>query len=145
MPSGGPYLKAALICESVVEDKQGVLSLIRVVDRVISTAIGRDAPATMPAFNHRLMAVVMLTSGEFTGSAEISLTLQGPAGLRRALGTSGVLFEGNDRGVNLVAEMNMTIETEGLYWIEVHLAKELLTQIPMRVVYSRVSQNLPPP
>jgi len=145
VPANGPYLKAAVLCESVIEDKQGVLSLIRVVDRVISTAVGPGAPSAMPKFNHRLMAVVMLTSGEFTGTAEISLTLQDPAGIRRALGTSGVLFEGNDRGVNLVAEMNMTIETEGLYWLEVHLGNELLTRIPMRIVYSRVSQNLPPP
>lgn len=144
MLTNGPYLKAAVLCESVIEDKQGVLSLIRVVDRVISTAIGPAAPTTMPPINHRLMAVVMMTSGEFTGSAEVSLVLQDPAGIRQPLGTTGVLFEGNDRGANIVAEMVMTLQTEGLYWLEVHLNQDLLTRVPMRVVYSRQSQSLPP-
>jgi hypothetical protein len=145
MPTNGPYLKAAVLCESVIEDKQGVLSLIRVVDRVIAGASGPGAPAAMPKFNHRLMAVVMMTSGEFNGTAEISLTMQNPAGIRQPIGTTGVLFEGQDRGANIVAELNMSLEIEGLYWIEVHLGEELLTRVPMRVVYSRQSQSLPPP
>lgn len=38
MAETGPYLKAAAFCGDVIEDKDGVLSLIRVIDRLIVTA-----------------------------------------------------------------------------------------------------------
>ena len=34
MPEGGPYWATAVLCEKVLEEKDGVQSLIRVVDRI---------------------------------------------------------------------------------------------------------------
>ena len=45
---GGPYLITAAFCEQVIEDKSGVLSLIRIVDRMYITAQGPNAPDEMP-------------------------------------------------------------------------------------------------
>jgi len=43
----GPYLQAALLCERVMQEKDGVLSVIRIIDRVIHTAMGPETPDTM--------------------------------------------------------------------------------------------------
>lgn len=40
----GPYLQAALLCERVMEEKDGVLSVIRIIDRLIHTALGPAGP-----------------------------------------------------------------------------------------------------
>ena len=37
MSDGGPHVALAVICEKVIEDNEGVLSLIRIVDRVTQT------------------------------------------------------------------------------------------------------------
>jgi hypothetical protein len=33
MDAGGPYLNAALLCEKVLQERDGVLSIIRIIDR----------------------------------------------------------------------------------------------------------------
>jgi hypothetical protein len=48
------------------------------------------------------------------------------------------LFEGEDRGVNVVLDLNMTVEEEGLYWYDVDIDGTAITRIPFRVVYQRI-------
>ena len=36
-PAYGPYLNAAFLCEKILEEKSGVLSAIRIIDRVTYT------------------------------------------------------------------------------------------------------------
>lgn len=141
----GPYLKAAVICENVIEDKQGVLSLIRVVDRVIRGASGPAAqvPEQMQPFDHHLFLCLMFVSGEALGSQELTLVMAKPSGLRDPMTSSTLLFEGQDRGANVVLEMQLRLELEGLYWIEVHLGGEIVTRLPLRVVYQRQTRQLP--
>lgn len=141
----GPYLKAALLCEKVIEDKRGVLSMIGVVDRTTRTVTGPNPPAQMEPFTHRLFLVVALVSGDARGTHEVSLALQKPSGLREPLTTGSVLFEGDDRGANVIVELNIEAEMEGLYWVEVFLENEVITRVPWRVVYQRLTQRLPGP
>ena len=44
----GPHILAALICETVIERKDSVLSLINIVDRFVVQAKGADPPVKMP-------------------------------------------------------------------------------------------------
>jgi hypothetical protein len=47
-----------------------------------------------------------------------------------------VLFEGGNRGANIVAKMNFQVDQEGLYWFDVLLGgTQLLTRVPLEVVY----------
>ncbi|MGH9740926.1 MAG: hypothetical protein ACRD51_01105, partial [Candidatus Acidiferrum sp.] len=46
---GGPYLQMACFCEKVLNEKDGVLSIIRVIDRLTVNASGPDSPEQMPA------------------------------------------------------------------------------------------------
>jgi hypothetical protein len=139
MPVNGPYLKAALLCENVIEDKQGVLSLIRVIDRFTQTGVGPAAPAEMPPLTVSVVAVLMFVSGEARGAHEIQLEIEKPSGLRQSLGSSSVHFEGEDRGANIVARLQLVLDSQGLYWIDVRLGDEVVTRMPLRVVYGRIS------
>lgn len=55
--------------------------------------------------------------------------------------TGTVLFEGEDKGVNLVLNIATTFEHQGLYWFNVYLDDKLLTKMPLRVIYSRVTHG----
>jgi hypothetical protein len=143
LPETGPYLKAALLCETVIEDKQGVLSFIRVVDRFTQTAIGPEAPSDMPPLEVSVNAVIMLVAGQAQGSQEVKLVLRKPSGLGQELGATTVLFEGEDRGANVIARLQLVLESQGLYWIEVSTEGQLLTKMPLRVVYGRMSAGRP--
>jgi hypothetical protein len=48
VPSDGPHVGIAVLCEKVLQEGDGVLSLIRVVDRIIHSAVGPEAPDEMP-------------------------------------------------------------------------------------------------
>lgn len=143
MPNRGPYLKVAALCENVIEDKQGVLSIIRIVDRTIRLLQGPVVPEQMEPFVQRLFLVLMFTSGEEHGTRELTLVMEKPNGMRAPMANSSVLFEGQDRGANIVVQADLQADMEGLYWIEVLMQGEFVTRVPWRVVYQRLTQRLP--
>lgn len=139
-PQRGPYLKAALFCDQVIEGKDGVLSLIRVVDRLTRTIAGPEAPPEMPPVTHRMVAVLMLTSGHARGRHDIRLEVEPPDPTKRRDVWSGTIhFEGEDKGHNLVVSVDAQFEVEGLYWFNVYLEDQLFTRMPFRVLYTRFS------
>lgn len=44
MDTGGPYVNAALICEKVLQETDGVLSVVRIIDRftIVTVAAARQ-------------------------------------------------------------------------------------------------------
>jgi len=52
----GPYVQAACICEMVIEDKTGAISLIRLIDTLTHEVGGPNPPDEMPplSFNGKL-------------------------------------------------------------------------------------------
>ena len=50
-----------------------------------------------------------------------------------------MLLEGEDRGANLVLQLGFQAEEEGVYWFDVSLHDALITKVPLRVIYQRLS------
>jgi hypothetical protein len=135
----GPFLSAAVFCEKVLQEKDGVASLIRVVDRLITQATGADPPERMPALQANLTLFISLKAGFAQGSYSVHIRCTNPLGRTTDLATLPVLLEGQDRGANLVGVMQLRLEEPGLYWFDVLFEQRLLTRIPLRVVYQRLS------
>lgn len=141
----GPYLQTAVFCEKVLQEKDGVLSLIRIIDRLTHAEAGPSPPEIMPKFVYNLMAVLTLKSGNATGSIQIRVELEKPSGLKQELGTHTLLMEGQDRGQNSIMNLGVEFTEQGLYWFNIYVqnidSKEysLLTRMPFRVVYLRVT------
>ncbi|HZU17306.1 MAG TPA: hypothetical protein VFD01_12010 [Candidatus Dormibacteraeota bacterium] len=109
-PSAGPYPSGAFLCERVLEERDGVLSAIRIVDRILvqgQAPPGAEAPP-MPSIGIGLMALIMLKNGAARGSRRLRLVPRAPSGL------------------------------------DVPLDGELLTRMPLRVVYQVVTTTAPP-
>lgn len=135
--SGGPYLNMAVLCEKVLREQDGIISVIRVVDRLTITP-PPDAPEQMPPTSLNLMLAVVLRAGVMQGQMNVGLSLTTPAGIDNQIGSIPVLLEGQDRGVNLVTNLNLIVGEQGLYWISVYLERQLLTRVPLRILYQRI-------
>lgn len=134
----GPWLTAALICERVLQEADGTLSAIRIVDRITNSAIGQGTPAEMPPMPVNLTLLIALKAGAAHGRHDLKVELEGPNGLRTPVAeTISVLFEGEDRGANVVLALNWIAQHEGLYWFDVVLNERLVSRVPLRVVYLR--------
>ena len=135
----GPYLKAALFCERILREADGVATCVRVIDRLTHTEAKPDAPAEMPPVTYEMKLVIMLISGSALGRHELKIERELPSGIREKPIVVTVQMEGGNRGANVVMDMKMTFLLEGLYWFNVYLDDALLTKMPFQVLYQRVS------
>jgi hypothetical protein len=149
MPETGPHVVIAVICERVLTEQDGVLSLIRVVNRVTNTATGPDPPKKMPPLLVRdLSMVIALKADRARGRFSVSLIGEDPMGVRTPLGEQDVNLSAGNRGVNLVSPLQFALQHEGVYWIDVLLGgpeqeDELLTRVPLEVQYQRQVTRAP--
>lgn len=141
----GPHLAIAAFCETVIEDKSGVISLIRVVDRLNVTAQGPTAPEEMPPTTLNWFLVLSWKSGEAKGSLTVKIEPELPSGIRSQPLTFSAHFEGGNRGTNVISRLNMKLETPGIYWFRIYVEDKFLTQLPVEVIYSRTVTPQPPP
>src|SRR5688572_3173409 len=116
----GPWVSFAVLCEKTIEDKNGRLSLINIVDQInVSATPSQDVPEQMPQVTLKLIAAVGFKAGILKGQNDIKLALLKPSGEPGPSITISLLFQGDERGTNFLTEMNLNLNEEGLYWIDV--------------------------
>jgi hypothetical protein len=133
----GPYVTMATLCEKVLREADGVISVIRSIDRLMIQAQGEEVPAELPQGQVSTTLVVCLKADDARGRHPVSVEVQLPSGATLPPQTVDVMFEGEERGVNLI--LNIQVEAmEGLYWFDVSVNSQLLTRVPLRLMYQRV-------
>jgi len=139
---GGPYLSAALLCERALQETDGVISLIRIVDRWTVSGPTEEMPQTAI----QATMVLMLKSGFHRGPGRLAITPITPRDVRMPMIEVPVHFEGDeDRGVNVVIPMAFPVQESGVYWFAVALDGQVISHIPLRVIYHRVAPMPTPP
>ncbi len=133
----GPYIQVATLCETALQEANGVLSIIRSIDRIVVTAQGTQMPTELPEGNLSLTLVIMLKSDDARGRHPVTVRIQRPDGVTLPPHDFDVMFEGEERGVNLILQLQVEA-LEGLYWFDVLVNEQLLTRVPLRVIYQRV-------
>ncbi len=141
MNTGGPYLNAALLCERVLQERDGVTSLIRIIDRVTVTALAQGSIGELAPPPLMFTVYIAFKSGVYKGTLPVKLEIRSPDEEKIDGFSTDVLFEGDDRGVNIVSPMQFQVQKDGLWWIDVFLINDLVTRIPLRVIVQRVSQG----
>ena len=142
----GPFLSAALLCEKVLEEKDGVKTAVRIIDRVIRTVVSPSPPQEMEPFNYEATLLIKLKSGWARGSYPVRVNLVKPSGESPIPMQHTVYFEGEeDRGVDIVGKLLITFDQAGIYWFKIYLGESLLTQIPLRVIYMPQVRQIPSP
>jgi hypothetical protein len=140
---GGPYLLMAVFCEKVLQEADGVISVIRIVDRINIAPSGRGAPAQMPTIPLQLPALLSFKSGFVRSKCQVHLRAESPSGKETNVASLPVFFEGDDRGVNLILNLVFQAEEEGLYWFSVSIEDDVVTRIPLRILYQYAQGELP--
>lgn len=139
----GPYLQIAAFCDQVIEGKDGVLSLIRVIDTLTHTEPGPEPPLEMPPLPWKMVLVLVLKAGSARGRHEIKVVPGLPSGETKIPIEMSVHLEGEERGARMIINVNFTFTLEGLYWFSVYFDDTLLTRLPFRVKYVRVVTGPP--
>ena len=139
----GPFLIVAAFCEQVIEDKSGVISLIRIVDRLTVDVRGSNVPEDMPVQTLNWTLFISLKSGEVGGSYPIRIEPVLPSGETRRSFTMSAHLGGGNLGQNIFSRIVMPLPMPGVYWFRIYFDEELLTQVPIEVIYSRIVTSGP--
>ena len=132
----GPHLVTALLCEHVLEERDGVKSAIRIIDRTTRTSGGPGATSEMQPFTRAYFLLIRFKSGSARGTMPLQIRLMKPSGESPPPLTSTVNFEGEeDRGVDVVVKMELEIDVAGLWWFDIYLDEIRVTRVPLRIVY----------
>ncbi len=111
------------------------LSLIRILDRWFFNGTTPEMPPSML----QTTLVVMMKSDNMRGSATVKIRPISPTKKELPSIESPILFEGEERGVNIVLPVVMQVQESGLYWFDVLVDDQIFTRIPLRVVYQRAA------
>lgn len=140
----GPFVNLAVFCEQAIQDKEDVLTLVRIVDRITVSATGDGAPEDLPpgaAVNTTL--VVGLKPGEARGKQTLQVSLEHPDGSHHPGPELPVHFtQGPSVGHNLILKMTLALSSAGLYWADVLVNKRLVTRIPLEVRYEVIPPGI---
>ncbi len=138
---GRPHISAALLCERVLQEQDGVLSAIRMVDKVtvqiVEGAKGKVKPTV------KLAVLVAFKSGPMKGKHILKVAPRTPSG--RKMDVKGqfkfpLVFEGSEHGSTTVINLVVDVSEEGVYWFDVYLGRRVVTRIPLTVVHQAAAR-----
>jgi hypothetical protein len=143
----GPYLVSALLSERTIQETDGVLTLVRVVDKVTASPVSltEAQPSEMPAFLVSLYLTIILKAGRARGNYLLAVRPEDPTGAMLPASENPITFTGTDdgAGANVLINMNLGVQHVGLYWFDVLLDDQLLTRVPLRIEYQPVQDARP--
>ena len=140
MANSKPFVAAACVCEKVLQEKDDVASLMRIVDTFTLQAVNLP-PGFEPMVS--LTVFVSVKSGDVTGQHEIGLVLRSPDGKRHDVRKWPVVLNGGEHGAHLVLNFNLTKPKMGLYWFDVVWGEDNLTSIPFRLKQAEPTDQEP--
>ena len=142
-PYVGPWLAAAFFCERVLQETDGTLSAIRIVDRAQMHVIaidqqGRRATevdaAILPGTEIlQVQALIALRAGSFRGAATLGLRGVASSGKVEDIHTGPIEFVEGHVGVNLMLNIAITVSEPGMHWFDVLLDGRVLTRMPLDI------------
>ena len=131
-----PHVQVAAICQVALVEANQFLSIVRIIDRV---PLQGFTPHMQPQPLHNFFLVVVLKSGAMRMKCQMKIVVETPTGSTQQILETAVLFEGDERGVQMLTPLAYIAQEEGLYWFDVILEpNDLLTRIPLRVMYQKI-------
>lgn len=134
MPNTKPLVVCATLCEKLMQEKDGVYSVIRIVDNYL---VDVTPPAGTPAHvkpRIDLTALVVLKSGDVVGERKIAIRMRAESGEIVFDGPKETAdFGGAENGVTFQIGVQIDASRAGLYWFDVLCDDEALTSFPLRL------------
>ena len=132
----GPYIAVACFAEKVLRETDNIHSLIRIIDRIKIAITTQGEMKNLPKIQQPLMLYISIKCGGERGSHNLEIVPIKPGGERLPSKSHPVHFEGPEyKGVNIIVKMVIEINSEGTWWFEVFHRKQLLTKVPLDVIF----------
>jgi hypothetical protein len=134
MPNAKPLLCAALICQDIT-DAEGFTSLHRIVDIL---TLNQSPPAGGPVFLATIRAYLLLKSGDFAGSGDVTFKMRFPP-LPAGLGFSDppdkyhATLNGGEHGFALRLTLNVPVVVFGVHYLDFYWNEDLIGTVPFRI------------
>jgi hypothetical protein len=132
-----PWVQVAAFCQTAISEATGTLSIIKIRDGL--TLVG--ATKEMQPTPVQLTMVLVLKSGEMVGQYNLKVRCNTPSQVQTTGPDLPCYFEGGDRGVQAVLPMGMIANEPGIYWFDILLVDQILTRLPLRVMYQVVQMD----
>ncbi len=137
MPGIRPHLAAAVVCEKVLQEKDEVLTVVRLID-TLWVSVPKNLPADA---NPAIQVTVLLsfrkaTSGTQPEKHQVSVRLNPPSEppVEPKKETMDLLFpEGEPSSANVILNVSVPIREFGLFCLDVFVDDELATRVPFRL------------
>jgi hypothetical protein len=145
-----PYVTVAAVCERVIEEKDGVLSAIRLIDQLsyefveVANQPAGTAAVEQPVIvmnSVDLTVLICLKAGTMRGDYLASLEMQQPGGkVVRLYSDLSVTFGEAGNGVNINTKFPLPpFAPPGVYWFVFRWDGEELTRFPFTLEQRRAS------
>jgi hypothetical protein len=142
MEEGLPYITAALFCDRVIEGKDGVLSVIRIIERA-QIELGTNDPVLLQqkvALGLQITGLICIKAGPLEGKFNIRIEAQKPSGKRADLHVFPIELHGGDTGANLILNLTIAVDEDGTHWFDVFFEDRLLTKIPLTILRGQTQE-----
>lgn len=130
----GVWVQMAAFCEKVLEDKDGVLSLIRVVDRFFVPDLPEEVHPEGATGLQTFAVIAFKSDGPF-GPARLEMHHRPPGGPQLQMKPVDIHMRGGVEGAQLRAELilPLTRESIGTHWFDVVIDGRILTRLTLEV------------
>ena len=131
-----PLVYLAAFCERVLQEQDGTISLIRIIDRVTATLPDGVLPENIDSLKVSVNAMLGFKSGPVTGTREVGLRIRNPRGeIQETKSPVPMNFLGGHHGINLIFALGFEARLPGVHWIDVILDDHVVTAMPLEVVH----------
>ena len=131
-----PSLKYAFTCERVLIEKDGVLSFIRLIDKLTVSITAEEPPDALPP-GIAPMTIAMGWVGGL-GTHEAAFNIVSPGGEEQpSPQTWSFNLDAVHKVHNIVTEVPVKITKHGVYWIEFTINGAVKGRIPFQVSCQR--------
>jgi len=131
MPNTKPLVIAAIICENVMIENDGVPTIVRVIDRALFDIPPMLPPGIQPAF--QVIAFFAVKAGDLHGDHEFTVVIRMPDGKTIPASEKWkVHFDGDETGGNLKLQLGLPARP-GLYWLDLTWEGDVLSSTPFRL------------
>ena len=130
----GPFLAAAFFCDKVLDEKDDVLSAIRIVNKITLTASSPEITLETNPAKINLMGLVSIRAGDVKGNHKIrvisdSEILSEPSQIEVDISFDGKTVATN----NVIITLGIEVKREGIIWFAVFFDDKLLTKMPLQI------------
>lgn len=136
-PRYGPYIAAAFFCEKILTERDGVISAIRIIDRLTFNIQPGSGSSPKPySFN----LFISLKTGERPGVTKIRIEGRkpNPPHLPNVEKTIH-LDQAASSGANLHIGITVDFDQPGVWWFWVYVNEHERTRVPLEVIWLPLS------